>query len=432
MKVGYLLTNFLPTNIGGTEVYVYRLIKDLERLNIMSFVLIISNRLDVYEYVYNGIKIYEIPSTESQKFDRGRCLTKIVEIEKPDLIHVHELIRPDGFNIDTLIYLKQFDLPIITTLHVLRYSCFMQNLQYKGSEDCNGIADRVKCSNCFLAQKGMGVFSAAIASFSKFLHQNKIKYNTPFTRINTALNIYSILDRHLNDLEQIFQNSDYVVSISKWYYDVLVQFNDTQKLKLIQTGVIKTPQKVNNSVEPLVFAYIGRASFDKGLDLLIDAFIELNSSITQLNIYTEYSDKCDHFIHELLDKTKSITNIKWLRSFDPDQIANVLDNVDVVVVPTRIVEMSPLVIHEGKSLNKIIIASYNKGTIEVLSDYEYKLIYPKNTIAHLANAMSEILNTKKSFNKSDSQEHITFDNTVLNNYKLYEYTMKKKSNTSIV
>ena len=79
MKIGFVLTNFLPNNIGGTEVYVYRLIKYLERLNIISFVLIISKTSDTNEYVYNGIRIYEIPTIENQKSERSIYLSKIVE-----------------------------------------------------------------------------------------------------------------------------------------------------------------------------------------------------------------------------------------------------------------------------------------------------------------------------------------------------------------
>lgn len=173
MKIGYALSNFLPTNIGGTEVYVYRLIKHLEQFNIISFVLIISRTSDTNEYVYNGIRIYEIPTIENQKSERSIYLAKIVEIEKPDLIHVHELIMPNGFNYADLLYFKQLNLPVITTLHVVRYSCFMQNLRFKGSEECNALADRVKCSKCFLSQKGVGVFTTPLTSFSQLLHQKE-------------------------------------------------------------------------------------------------------------------------------------------------------------------------------------------------------------------------------------------------------------------
>lgn len=431
MKIGYLLTNFLPKNIGGTEVYVYRLIKYLDRLNIISFVLIVSERPDANEYVYNGIKIFEIPSSESPKFDRERYLARVLEIEKPDLLHIHEFIRPNGFNSLDLLFLRQFNLPLISTLHVLRYSCFMQNLKYKGLDECNGLADRLKCSKCFLAQKGMGVFSGPISSFSKLLHQKKVMFNSPFTRINTTLNLYSILDRHLNDLEQVFQNSDYVVTISKWYYDALVQFCDPQKLKLIETGAYSNPRRTNNSNKGVVFAYIGRSTYDKGLDVLIDAFINLNSSVAQLNIYTEYTNSGDNFIFDLLEKTKSFANIKWHKSFDPDDVADVLQKIDVIVVPSRIVEMSPLVIHEGKSMNKFIIASHSKGTVEVLNNYEHKLIYNKNKIAHLTNALSKILLSSNSFNKAYSHEIITFDNTAIENYKLYENALNNKRRISV-
>jgi glycosyltransferase involved in cell wall biosynthesis len=431
MKIGFVLTNFLPNNIGGTEVYVYRLIKYLERLNIISFVLIISKTSDTNEYVYNGIKIYEIPTIENQKSERSIYLNKIVEIEKPELIHVHELIMPNGFNYLDLLYFKQLNLPVITTLHLARYSCFMQNLQFEGSKECNALADRVKCSKCFLSQKGVGIFSAPLTSFSQLLHQKKVKFNSPVSRLNTTLNIYYILDKHLNGLEQIFKNSDYVIAISKWYYDALFQFSNQLKLKLIETGTLSRPEKVKIPNRTLVFAYIGRASYDKGLDLLIDAFLELNSSEYQLNIYAEYMSSVDDFIHALHNKTKLIANIKWYNSFEPDKIVEILHSIDVIVVPSRIVEMSPLVIHEGKSLNKYIVASYNKGIDEVLENYELKSIYYKNTTRHLLNTLREINPSKLFTNKVNLVEAITFDNTSRNYYELYEYVLSNKEKMSI-
>lgn len=431
MKIGYALSNFLPTNIGGTEVYVYRLIKHLEQFNIISFVLIISRTSDTNEYVYNGIRIYEIPTIENQKSERSIYLAKIVEIEKPDLIHVHELIMPNGFNYADLLYFKQLNLPVITTLHVVRYSCFMQNLRFKGSEECNALADRVKCSKCFLSQKGVGVFTTPLTSFSQLLHQKKKKFISPFSKINTTLNIYSILDKHLSGLEQIFKNSDYVIAISKWYYEALVQFSNQIKLKLIETGTLSRPEKVKIHKGTLVFAYIGRASYDKGIDLLIDAFIELNSSEYQLNIYTEYANGVDEFIQALLNKTKLITNIKWCKPFEPDKIAEVMQDIDVVVIPSRIVEMSPLVIHEGKSMSKYIVSSYSKGIVEVLDNYTHKSIYYKNTIQHLLNALREIEPSKLLINKANIDESLTFNNTAKKYYDLYEYALTNRKKNSV-
>jgi glycosyltransferase involved in cell wall biosynthesis len=403
----------------------------LERLNIISFVLIISKTSDTNEYVYNGIRIYEIPTIENQKSERSIYLSKIVEIEKPDLIHVHELIMPNGFNYTDLVYFKQLNLPVITTLHVARYSCFMQNLQFEGSEECNALADRVKCSKCFLAQKGVGIFSAPLTSFSQLLHQKKVKINSPVSRLNTTLNIYNILDKHLNGLEQIFKNSDYVIAISKWYYDALVQFSNQIKLKLIETGTLTRPKNVKIPKDTLVFAYIGRASYDKGIDLLIDAFIELNSNEYQLHIYTEYTSSEDDFIHALHNKTKLITNIKWYNPFVPDKIVDVLQGIDVIVVPSRIVEMSPLVIHEGKSMNKYIVASYSKGIHEVLENYEHKSIYIKNTTRQLLNTLREINPTKLLSKKVNLDDAVTFDNTSRNYYELYEYVLTNKEKISV-
>lgn len=428
MKIGFVLSSFLPTQTGGTEIYVYRLIRHLQRLNFSCFVLNNSNDEELKERCYEGIRVISIPSAALNLHLRKEVLSHLIEIESPDIIHVHELISPDGFSIHDLELFRQFSIPILTTLHVLRYSCFMQDLRYHGKSDCNGIPDNSKCTNCFLARKGIGILSLPLTLFSGFLHNNGIQVSFFSGKIATMLKSYSIVANHLDTLEKIISQTSGIITVAKWYYDILKSIVPANQLHFIPTGnYCQINATENSKKEKFVFGYLGRLSPDKGIDLLIDSFLLSCSNLHQLNIYADISDEDDLFIKSLLTKTSIYPNIKWCKPFQPEALDTVLDQFDVLVVPTRITEMSPLVIHEARAAGKYVIASNNRGNVESLKGYNRSLIYQENTVLSLADAIATIVDYNFTFSLiSESINSFTFEDTALQYIQLYrEFKINK-------
>ena len=425
MKICFILSSFMPHHYGGTEVYVFRLIKILQENKLDCFVLIHSTNNRKQEYLYDQIKDIEIPS--SRDSERVKIIESIINNEKPNLLHVHELIAPDGFGVADLAIFKAKLIPIITTLHVLRYSCFMQNLMFKGATICNGVPDSTKCTNCFLGVKNISLGAEVLTNASKVLFNQKIKLNSGSSKLDTLVNIYSIISDHLDMLKEIFLISDYVVSISRWHYETLRSISYATNLKLVETDSLVSQSSINiKSSTKITFGYFGRTIHDKGVDILIEAFILLSDQNTQLNIYTKQSNEEDKFSISLKNKTKNVSNIKWLPAYHPNDYSRVLNEVDVVVLPTRIIEMSPLILHEAKIMRKFIIASSNLGTNEVLNAYESKLIYNINTVQELHKAMTIALkNEIRTYSYVESSEVSMLSDASTEYVKLYGLVQEK-------
>jgi glycosyltransferase involved in cell wall biosynthesis len=439
MKVGFLLSSFLPYSIGGTEVYVYRLIKFLQQANLSCFVLTSSKTGAESEYIHQGIRVIKIPPALSFQSNRHEILQQIIAAEKPDLFHVHELINPDGFTTADLEFVSRCHVPIVTTLHVLRYSCFMQDLKYKGKSNCNGIPERMKCTTCFLSGKIVGILSRPIASLSKYLFDKNHIIHSGSGKLNTLCNIYSILSQHIDTLDLIFEYSSAVVAVSSWYQQMLSAINTSPKLQLIQTGMFAAVQDSKRLPDDkITFAYCGRLTPDKGIDMLIEAFISINNNSHQLNIYADTGSEEKAFIEKYLEKTSSFANIHWCEPFAPDDAAAVLAAADVLVVPTKITEMSPLVIHEAKSAGIFIIASNNKGNVETLEHYHRSIVYPENKVASLVHAILQMTDplltlpevvedAKPSYFENTVSQHISLYNEVVSQHQVANHLHKSLS-----
>lgn len=421
MKIAFLLSSFLPDHTGGTEVYVYRLILHLQKFGVSCFVINSTEDEGLTQYTYEGIRVFSIPSATINRQLRAEELGRLFETEIPDVIHLHELIRPHGFSELDLDFFHQLSIPVITTLHVSRYSCFMQDFKFLGKYECDGIPSASKCTRCFLSRKGIGLLTQPVTILSELLYKNGIQVPQLTGKVATMLKSYSILAAHLQTLNKIIARSKSVVVVAQWYHDILKSFVPADRLYFIPTGTLPQlgyTEKMRKG--ELVFGYLGRLTADKGIDLLIDSFLLSCKSIHQLKIFADFSDQSDPFIVNLLSKTRSISNVLWSDTFHPDSISAILDDIDIVVVPTRITEMSPLVIHEAKAAGKFILASNNRGNIELLKYYPKSVIYQENSIVSLKSGIEKIIEKFSdllSVNIDNSE--VTFEDTARGYHLLY-------------
>jgi glycosyltransferase involved in cell wall biosynthesis len=285
----------------------------------------------------------------------------------------------------------------------------------------------------------VGVFTEPVSLLSEFLFKNNARLGFLSGKLDTMCNSYSIVLEHIQTLHKIIACSNAVVAITKWYHGILQGIVPFSKLHLIQTGAfVLDVNSVRKNNVGLVFGYLGRLTPDKGIDLLIDAFISMKDNPNQLKIYADVSDLEDHFISSLLNKTRSLSNVHWCKPFQPDDVKDAIAQLDVVVVPTRITEMSPLVIHEAKAMGKFILASSNRGNNEILSDFKNAHTYEENTVHALALALQYVQHKLLDFSEFTKPDKVyTFETTARQYLSLYNRLLNNSfennhSNNSVI
>ena len=184
----------------------------------------------------------------------------------------------------------------------------------------------------------------------------------------------------------LFKHSAKIVSLGGRLTDIF-----TTHLNIPEEKIIVLPNAANVPVlfernfsrTPLQFLFVGRFAFNKGIQTLVDAIIELNED--------GYSDKFrfalvgkgplyEHLIHEY-----KISNAKFYGGAEDSALFNLYKESDVFILPT-LFEGMPTVILEAMGYGLPVIVT-DTGATRQLVDGSNGYIIEKKNIASLKSAI---------------------------------------------
>ncbi len=117
---------------------------------------------------------------------------------------------------------------------------------------------------------------------------------------------------------------------------------------------------------PVRFLFASSIIPTKGPDRLFDAFSKLKGK-AELTIAGHAPDYPSHpgYADGLKEKVNRHPNARWVGHIDPTDVETLMSNHDVLVLPSRWPENSPLVIREAAAGGLSIIASADGGAGEL-------------------------------------------------------------------
>jgi glycosyltransferase involved in cell wall biosynthesis len=172
-----------------------------------------------------------------------------------------------------------------------------------------------------------------------------------------------------------------------------------EKLKKINFGInlelvkgYQTPRKMTGSM--IRFGFIGQLSAHKGVDLLINAFLRIKSDNMSLSIYG--SPDQDNYMNELLRLSSGANHIKFCGTFPREELPARLSEFDVLVIPSRWYENSPLVLLYALATRTPVIVTDVKGMSEFVKDGFNGYTFKKNSVEHLTTMIQKIVDDPSS------------------------------------
>lgn len=392
MKIFHVLNHFLPQQTAGTEVYTWALSKRLKQRNHDVSVVIPNYGETVnvtYEYDSLTVIRFAEPSVTDRSLIMGKripegvvAFKKLIEFEKPDIVHFHELAGSSGITLHHIKAAKDAGAKIVITFHLAGYTCRTGNLVYKRNELCDGMIRTGRCSMCYLHSKGYGGLAKVLVPVSIALQKIGLDTTNWTNKAGTALGTANLIEKLKDDFTTLINLCDKVVVLTEWYKKVLLLNGvDSKKIGLIKQGLpfITTVSKTKNNKagdEPLRLMFLGRISPFKGLHLLLEALQSLPETKISLDIYGQPADAA--YEQRCRQLTAGKINIQWKGVLQQREVVATMQDYDALCLCSTFSEMSPLVIQEASAANIPVIASEVYGNMEQITNNVNGLLFRFN------------------------------------------------------
>jgi glycosyltransferase involved in cell wall biosynthesis len=331
MKVVFASSSYAPV-IGGLEFNAHCLAKALTRKGVEVPVLTHCRGGDS-SYTIEGIKVYHVPfyvfrGTIKSFFAflvRGViCLLKgiyLLAILRPKIVNVH-FLGPNAFYV--FILRKIFRFKLVITLH-----------------------GGIEAPKEDLAETE-GYWEAKILNWTA---------------------------------KKILRDADSIITVSKYVYDNLLAFYPEliDKCFIIPCGVELGNINRNNMKQNNYILGLGRQRYEKGFDLLIEAFGKISSSFPDIKLILAGDGAERNSLARLAESLGLSERTFFYGEAGRSEVGELLTKCRFLVVPSRI-ESFGVVILEAMSLGKAVIASTVGGIPELIRDQDTGiLVSPENT-----------------------------------------------------
>jgi len=336
MRVLKVIHGFPPDYMAGSEVYSYHLVKELINQDIETFVFTrVENEFDdnykIYNEKFENITIQRVNKPKrdylyEDKFydeEMDKILKKYLKNVKPDIVHFGHLSH---LSTNLIRVVKEFNIPIVYTIHDFWLFCVKGQMINQDGLICANpsVENCTQCSNYVVNTK-------------------QVKES-------------------MKQMKEIIDLIDIFISPSHTLKDFFInQGVDRNKIEYLKYGFntkkIIYNKKVFTQSSKINFGFMGRVIPTKGIKVLVDTFKKIPNE--QLSIYGSIGEQ-KRFL-----ETK---NIIFKGAYNNNNINEVLNDIDVLIVPSIWYENAPLVIQEAFLSGIPVITSDIGGMAELVKD----------------------------------------------------------------
>lgn len=353
MKI--LQINNSYSKVGGAESVFFNTIALLRQNGheVVPFSLKSSKNFDTKDSHYFVDKLKPMHN-KLFSFTAQKKIAELIDKEKPDIAHVHNIIG--GLTFSILPVLRKMGVPIIATIHDFRLLCpafIFINGKKEVCEKCKG----GKYYNCIInrcSPEGL-IRSSLIAAESYFRD-----YFYPFSKyINAFIFVSKFVQNKFLESNPGLRDKSYLV------------YNFTSRMNL-------------NSEKGTYFLYFGRLAREKSLFTLLEAF----QLVPRLNL--KIIGEGD--LKKELEIKKSL-NVELLGHKTGDELIDKIKNASFTIASSECFETNSMVTLESYSLGKPVIGSDIGAISELIIDGKTGFLYePKNSreLSNILNRCSEM------------------------------------------
>ena len=394
MRIVQIIHGFPPYNMAGSEVYTYNLSKELAKKDeVYVFHRIANPEQEEYElgsHQYNGLNVYTINNTfkhcdSFEKTYKNDIISKkfgdfLDEVE-PDITHFgHVTCLSTGLIKEA----KRRNIPTVFTLHDFWLFCQLGQLLKRDLSLCHGPQES-ECARCLApqlpvrwgAKKPIKAVQKTIPSFandSVFAGiVGRVYRQYAKTRFRFEKEAKAQIQQRTTQILELCSQVHVFIAPSKFLLRKFVEFGIPED-KIVyhdygfNTALLSHSAKVKS--HKIRFGYMGTFIPSKGVHILLKAFRRIRNPNVELRIHGKFLPYHPGF-EAYPDYLKSLgeqSNILWGGEYDNKDVARILSEIDILIVPSIWHENSPLTIHEAFMASVPVITSNIGGMAELVQD----------------------------------------------------------------
>lgn len=367
MKILHVIHGYPPYFMAGSEVYTYNLTRELSKHDDIFIFTRVENPFEEPYHTFDewdeGIRIRRVNKPQrdytlqdkylDEKIDR--LFVESVKDIQPDIVHIGHLSHLST-NIVNIVK-EKFNLPIIYTIHDFWLFCFRGQLVDPLLNICTSPSDQ-NCLGC-----------------AKHLFKDKVGENE--------------IQEYREHMRKVVNNVDVFLSpsmfLKKFFENNRVPPSKVRYSKYgFNTEQIRFRKRKFEKKSSINFGFMGRIIPVKGVKILLEAFDGIENDAARLLIFGG-ADSLRKYIESYANK-----NVVFRGGYKNWEIDHVLDQVDVLVVPSLWYENSPLVIQEAFLAGVPVIASDIGGMAELVDDGVDGFTFEVGNLDALSDLMNKI------------------------------------------
>ena len=334
MKIAIVTHGFPPKETAGTEWHSYLLARELSKKHsVYVFSRGAGESYEEYAEEFDGIPVKRINTPMGQRAfldtyidDRvALSFSEFLEDSEPDVVHVQHCI---GLGLSILEVAVEKRIPTILFLHDFYLMCHRVHLLKPDWQLCTGPKSQRHCQDCIL-------------SFDPS--------QTEVMAHELGLRRYRYVQRLLSRVDRIIVPSEFVKKSFEANYSTI---NNISVSPLgLDLEFTKDFQKKES--KKLRFGYTGPIYPHKGVHILVEAFKSLEADNVELRLY----GGGDAGYLETLKENASKSDVHFLGAYSHSELAKVLSEIDVLIMPSICHESFSFTIREAHAVGIPVIVS---------------------------------------------------------------------------
>lgn len=395
MTVLHLPVSYLPWTVGGKEVYVHQLCRELRAAGVDAAVALHQDprfREPIGRHEHEGVPVHVLPPLEGAG-TRSAVYTctpagipgfeDLLAAYDPDIVHFHDFST--GAGLPHLDAARRSGARAVMTYHSPGQTCLQRSLLYGGRTPCDGEIRATRCSACRLMTVGV---PRPLAYLLGAMGLDAVDPDASGA-IPRALTTRSTTIAYRDAWRSMAERIDRMLVHARWAHRLMLRNGVApERLKLVRTAGParrrpELPRTFAGGGGAFRVAFVGRCVDIKGVHVLVDAVGRLPRA-APLEVTLVCPEWDSAYAAGLLERVREDRRFRISPPEDAADVLGTLEGMDACIVPSLWLETGPLIVLEAFAAGVPVIGSRLGGIEELVRDEVDGLLFTPGDPAELA------------------------------------------------